>query len=92
MVVDLIVELRPGARRALEAGAELHALYRVDGEDGLGQAPVELAIPVHVAAEPKRHAARDDAERPAEGVPPLSHLIDVGHHALRCLRVGAAHG
>src|SRR6266568_7707833 len=60
LVVDLVVKLRPAARRALEARAELDALDRVDRHHGLRQPAIELAVPVHVAAEARREAAGDD--------------------------------
>ena len=91
LIFDLVVKLRPAPGGAFEAGPELDSLDRVDGEDRLGQAPVQLAVPVHVAAKSERHAAGDDAEGAAECVAGLSHLVDVRDHAPGGVGVGAAH-
>src|SRR5205814_5226157 len=68
LVVDLVVELRAAPRRALETRAELDGFDRVDRHHRLGQPAVELAVPVHVAAQTRRHASSDDPERPTERV------------------------
>ena len=44
---------------------------------------IELAVPLHVAAEPDRHARGDHLERPAERVARLLGGVDAGDHLLR---------
>src|SRR5206468_1420991 len=80
--VDLVVEGGAGTGRAFETRAEFDALDRVDAEDGEGEAGVELAVPVHVAAEPGRCAGDGDAEGPSQRVAPLAGGVYLGHHAL----------
>src|SRR5438270_3231570 len=82
LVVDLVVEVGATPRRALEPRAELHAFAAIDGHHRLGQLAVELAVPMHVAAESWRNPTRDDAKRAAERVALLRHLVDGGNHAL----------
>ena len=62
LVVDLIVELRARPARAFEAGTELHTFDGVDAEHGLSEPSVQLAIPVHVAAETRRQTGCHDPE------------------------------
>ena len=59
--------------------------------EGLGQEGVELAVPVHVAAEADRHAVGQDLGHAAERVAVLGRRLDRGDHRLLGRRVEAAH-
>ena len=65
---DLVVGLRPGPAGRGEPVADLHALHRLDAHQRQREAGVELAVVVHVRAEPGRRAVRQDLEDPADGV------------------------
>jgi CIC family chloride channel protein len=64
----------------LDARADLDRLDGVDREDGLGQAAVELLVPLHVRAEPHGHVVGDHGDGAAEGVPLVLRLFDEAHH------------
>jgi hypothetical protein len=51
---DFVVHTRAGAQRDLRSDADADRLDRVDAEQRLPQPAVELAIPLHVRAEPHR--------------------------------------
>src|SRR5690606_11842773 len=82
--LELVVHRGARAARPLEAEAELDALDRLDGHEGLGQTAVEPGVPGDVAAEADGHAPGHDLEHAAEGVPrgpSLVHRLD--HAGLR---------
>src|SRR5579872_6426818 len=91
LVVDLVVVVGATPSRAFEPGAELDGLDRVDRHHGLGEPAVELAVPVHVAPEPRWEPARYDAKRASDRVAKLADLVDQLDHLAGGLRVGAAH-
>src|SRR3982074_848266 len=78
--VDLVVEVRSRAGGSLEPGSELHALDRVDAEDGHRQPPIELSVPVNVAAETRRYADRDHPKGSTQRVAPIAGRVDLRHH------------
>ena len=65
---DLVVDPRARARRGLRAEADADRLDRGNRHQRLRQPAVELAIPLHVAAEADRHAGGDHLEGAAERV------------------------
>jgi hypothetical protein len=71
------------------APPDLDALDGLDAHERLGQAPVELAVPLHVAAEARHHAGGDHLEDPAQGVARVRRLVDRLLHARLGRRVGA---
>ena len=75
----------------LEAVADLDALDRLDAHQRLGQQGVELAVPVHVAAEPDRHAVGEHLDDAAERVAVLGRRLDLLDHRLLGRGVEAAH-
>ena len=75
----------------LEAVADLDALHRLDAHQRLGQQAVELAVPVHVAAEPDRHAVGQHLDDAAERVAVLGRRLDLVDHRRLGLGVEAAH-
>ena len=84
----------PGPDRHFGSDADADRLDGVDAHDRLAEASVELAIPLHVRAEARRHAGRDDLERAAERVAGFARRVDRGHHPLLDVarrRSGAAH-
>ena len=90
---DLVVHLRARAPRALDAVADRHRLDRRNRHQRLGEPAIELAIPLHVAAEADRHVAGDHFKRSAEGVAGFLGRIDRRHHLLSrapCRRTAAA--
>ena len=66
----------------LEPVADLDALDRLDAHHRLGQQRVELAIPVHVAAETDRYAEAEHLDHAAERVAVLGGGLDLGDHRL----------
>ena len=84
--------------RASPAGSDLRAdadpdgLDRGNGHQGLRQSPVELAVPLHVAAEADRHARHHHLEVASERVTRDACSVDgLDHRALR-VGVDAANG
>src|SRR5690606_34204324 len=80
---DLVVGLRPRQLGAAEAVADLDALERLHAHQRRRQPRVELAVPVHVAAQPGRHAVGDDLDDTAEGVALGPGAVDALLHARR---------
>ena len=66
----------------LEAFADLDGLHGLDAHEGLGQEPVDLAVPVDVGAEAGRHAVGEDLDDAAQRVAGLGRLLDLGDHRL----------
>ena len=87
---DLVVDARPGQPGDVRALADADGLDRGNRHDGLRQAAVELAIPLHVAAQAHRQSRDDDLERAAERVAGLLGLVDGGNHLLLDGGIGAA--
>ena len=56
------------------------------------QPGVELAVPMHVRAEPGRHAVGEHLEHAAHAVPGLAGPVDLGDHRSRRAGVGAPDG
>ena len=75
----------------LEPVADLDALHGLDAHDRLGEQRVELAIPVHVAAEADRHAEAEHLDDAAERVAVLGRRLDLVDHRLAGVEVEAAH-
>ncbi len=64
----------------LEPVAELDALHRLDTHEGLREQTVDLAVPVHVRSEARRHAVAEHLDDPAEGVAHLRRGFDFRDH------------
>ena len=62
----------------------------MDAHHRLREPAIELAVPLHVGAEPRRHAGGDDLERAAERVAGVLRGVDGGHHPLLDFRIDAA--
>ena len=90
--LDLVVGHRPPAAGGLQAVADLDGLHRLHAHQRAGQAGVEPAVPVHVAAQARRQAVDDDLDDPTEGVAVLPDVVDLRDHARARRRVGAADG
>src|SRR5207247_3880145 len=90
--VDLAVHLRAGTARGLDPGADPAPLVRPHAPGRPRQAPVELAIPLRVAAEAGREADRDRLHHAPQRVARRLALVDARQHPPRGLRVGHAHG
>src|SRR5216683_7842497 len=76
VVADLIVEGRAADARRAEAHPELDALDRLQAHQRVADPAVELAIPLHVAAESDRQARRHDLDDAAERVAGFLALVD----------------
>ncbi len=81
----------PRPARGLEPEADLGALDRVDGAEGLRQETVELAVPLNVRTEPDRTAERHHLEHAAERVTGGFCLVDGLDHGALGARIGAPH-
>ena len=79
---DLVVGVRSGPAGRREPVADLHALHRLDAHQGQREPRVELAVVVHVRAEPGRHAVRHHLEDPADRVLRPPDPIDLGDHPI----------
>src|SRR2546426_8170622 len=88
---DLVVNSRTRPARGFEAETELAALDRLDRADGLGQAAVEAAVPLHVRAQSHRAAERDHFEDAAARVAFAAGLVDRLDHPGLGGGIGAAH-
>ena len=75
----------------LEPVTDLDALDGLDAHDRLRQQGVELAVPVHVAAEADGDAEAEHLDHAAERVAVLGRGLDLGDHRLRRVGVEAAH-
>ena len=71
----------------LEPVADLDALDGLDAHDRLGEQRVELAVPVHVAAEADRHAVAEHLDDAAERVAVLGRGLDLGRSSPRSASV-----
>ena len=69
--VDRVMHLGADAPRRGHGVAHRHALHRMNGEDGLADAAVELLVPLHVRAEADGDVVRGPAVE--EGVDLLQH-------------------
>ena len=85
------MRVAPPTRRDLEAVADLDALHRLDAHERLAEHGVELAIPVHVAAEPDGHAVAEHFDDAAERVAVLRRGLDLVDHRSLGRSVEAAH-
>ena len=83
---------RTTARGGEEAVSDFHPLDRLDSHQGGGKAGVKAAVPVDVAAEPRRQAVREDLDDTAEGLAFLVRDINLGDHGVGGLTVEAAQG
>ena len=88
---DGVVGLAPPPAGHVEAVADLDALDRLDAHERLGQQGVELAVPVHVAAEADRHAVGEHLDDAPQGVAVLLGRLDLVDHGGLGRRVEAAH-
>src|SRR5918995_2005908 len=89
---DFVVRLGAGAAGDLPGLAQRHSLHRLDRADGLGQAPVELAVPRDVGAQARAQSERADLELAAQALVLLSQAVDLRDHRARGPLVQAAHG
>ncbi len=87
---DRVVHLRAGKCRSGHAVANLHGLHGRHGHQGVRQPGIEPAVPLDVAAQPRRHAVRHDLERAAQRVARRLGLVDGRHHPLCQRRILAA--
>ena len=76
----------------VEALTELDALHRLNAHERLREQPVELAVPVHVAAQADGHAVREDLDDPPDRVTRLRGRLHLRDHGGLGLAVEAAHG
>ena len=88
---DLVVGVAAPDAGDLEAVADLDALHRLDAHQRLGEQAVDLAVPVHVRAEPGRHAVAEHLDHAAERVADLGRGLDLADHRGLGLGVEAAH-
>jgi hypothetical protein len=63
-------------RVAIGFSSNFDALHGLDAHHRLRQSPVELAIPLNVASEPRHHARGDDLEHAAQRVARVRTLAD----------------
>ena len=75
----------------IEPEANADALECVDAGDGLGNAPIEFAVPLHVGAETEGSAGDAHLDLPAEGIAVGLGGVDGGDHLLGGGGVGATH-
>src|SRR3954470_1164301 len=92
LVEDLVVRLRAGAARDVEAVAERDALARLDRAQRAGEAPVEALLPAHVRADAGHDAERDHLEHAADRLVRLAELVDVLDHRAARVAVQATDG
>ena len=71
---------RAGQRRDVRAASDADGLDGLDRHQRLREPAVQLAIPLDVAAEARRHAARDDLEAAAHRVAGFARRVDLGDH------------
>ena len=81
----------PGRCPTADGAAQPDGLDGRNRHDGLREPAVQLAIPVHVAAEARRHAVRDDLEGAADGVAGLLRFVDHLAHGGRDSRIHTPH-
>ena len=81
---------RAGQRRGGGTASDADGLDSRNRHDGLGEASIELAIPLDVAAEAGRHVVRDHLEAAAHRVAGVARPIDFRDHPLLDGRVDAA--
>ena len=77
--------------RVVPPFADLDGLDRLDTHESLGQQRIELAVPVHMAAQAHRHAVGQDLGHATQRVALLGGRLDRGDHGLGGHRVEAAH-
>ena len=85
------MRLAAALARDLEAVADLDALHGLDAHQRLREQAVDLAVPVHVRTETRRHAVAEHLDDPAEGVADLRGRFDLGDHRRLGVRVEAPH-
>ncbi len=74
--MDRVVHVGPAASGGLESHSDLDPLDRLHRHDGLGQPPVELAVPLGVGAEPDRQAVDTHLDHATPRIPFLADAID----------------
>jgi len=88
VVMDGVLHARAELRRRLHRRADLHALYRLDGDDGLRQAAIQPGVPGDVEPRPggtlcattsKTPPTVSACDRPGPRFPSSS--LDFGVHA-----------
>src|SRR5215469_7331718 len=87
---DLVMQSRAANAPGLEADAELDTLGGLQAHQCMRQAPIELAIPLNVAAEADRQSARDHLDDAAEGVAGLLTRVDLFDNRTLRNRIGDA--
>src|ERR1043165_6965077 len=90
VVSDLVVHLRAGKPRGLDARADGDGLDRRDGHQRAREPSVELRVPGGVRAEAGDDSARDDLEDAAERVALAPLLVNERDHPVLRFGVGAA--
>ena len=88
---DFIVQRRSSHASRVEAGTELDALGRLQAHQGMREASIKLAIPLHMAAQPNRKPGRDDFDDTAECISGLLAGIDLFDNRALCRRIRNAH-
>lgn len=88
---DDIVDLGAALPGAIEASAETNRLERVDAANRLSYPPVELAVPVDVAAQPHGQPADSHFYFAADGVSVGLCCIDGFYHSLAGSGISRAH-
>ena len=74
--LDRVVDLRAGRPRGLKTHADLDAFHRLHGHHGLGQAAVELLVPLGMRAESVGQALDANLDDAAQRVAGLLAVID----------------
>ncbi len=91
VVANFVVQFRAEDARRTEAHPELDALDRLQAHQRVRDAAVELAVPLHVAAEADRESARNHFHDAAESVAGLFAFVDCGDNPVLGGRVGNPH-
>src|SRR5579875_205828 len=91
IVADLVMQFRSAHRGGLKAAANLYPLYRLQAEQSLSQAPVQLAIPMDVAAQTHRQTGNHHLDHATQGVAARLARIDLGDDGAFGLGIGNSH-
>jgi hypothetical protein len=85
------VHLRTGPARRFKTKTNLDAFDGMDAHQRLRQAPIQLAIPVHVRAQADRQAFDDDFKNAADRITGFARLVDASFDSFRRFVAQAAH-
>ena len=81
---------QPPLGRDRKAFAELHALHRLDAHERLRDQAVDLAVPVHVRPETRRHPVAEHLDHTTERVARGGRALDLRDHRFLGRRIEAA--